>query len=135
MWKVYSTDCEMRSEKCMHPRENCFVATMVFKWYPAYSFFLAGAVRKSKFGVVVGGAVGGALLALSIGVIFVYWNCRVKGAKHNDVFVDVAGILPTSLSCKFPEEKKIHIQILCYYQVAWVRILGWTPVPVPVWWV
>lgn len=83
-----------------------------------HSFFLAGEVRKSKFGVVVGGAVGGALLALSIGVIFVYWNCRVKGAKHNDVFVDVAGILPTSLSCKFPEEKKIHIQILCYYQVA-----------------
>lgn len=81
-------------------------------------FFLADAARKSKFGVVVGGAVGGALLALSIGVIFVYWNYRVKGAKRNDVFVDVAGILPTSLSCKFPEEKKIHIQILCYFQVA-----------------
>ncbi|XXG86703.1 hypothetical protein AAC387_Pa11g1547 [Persea americana] len=50
-----------------------------------------GVVRKSKFGVVVGGAVGGALLALSIGAIFVYRNCRDHGAKHNDVFVDVAG--------------------------------------------
>ncbi|XP_058089565.1 probable LRR receptor-like serine/threonine-protein kinase At5g63710 isoform X2 [Magnolia sinica] len=49
-----------------------------------------GSVRKSKLVVVVGSAVGGALLVLSIGAIIVYWYRRMHPLEH-DVFVDVSG--------------------------------------------
>ena len=91
--------------------------------------FLAGVVRKSKFGVVVGGAVGGALLALSIGAIFVYRNCRDHGAKHNDVFVDVAGTPPPFLFYRFPKEKK-NLDPLLLTKLHGQGYMCWNPLPV-----
>ncbi|XP_068641353.1 probable LRR receptor-like serine/threonine-protein kinase At5g63710 isoform X2 [Aristolochia californica] len=50
----------------------------------------SGSFSKSKFGVVVGGAVGGLLLVLVAGVLFMNWFHHVHGVKH-DIFVDVTG--------------------------------------------
>ncbi|KAG9451066.1 hypothetical protein H6P81_011031 [Aristolochia fimbriata] len=49
-----------------------------------------GSFRKSKLGVVVGGAVGGPLLVLIVGAVFINWYHHVHGVKH-EIFVDVTG--------------------------------------------
>ncbi|XP_031497864.1 LRR receptor kinase SERK2-like isoform X2 [Nymphaea colorata] len=41
-------------------------------------------------GFVIGGAGGGIILMLSIGVVFIYLNCKARALKH-DVYFDVSG--------------------------------------------